>query len=282
MIIEKHIIIADPELSVVATLKNEIELSSIQIKQAIAKGCLWLEKSNKIKRLRRLKTELKVNQQLHFYYNSEVLAQRPLEAQLLEDNDSYSIWVKPSGMLSQGSKWGDHTTIYRYAEQMLTPQRQGIIVHRLDKMTSGLMILAHHRKTAAAFTQLFEQRKIKKCYRAKLNGLLEEALNDEIILDSPLDDKPAFSRVKTLQTDPTLNQSLVNICIETGRKHQIRQHLAQLGYPLVGDRLYGNDVIDNTQRPDLQLTAYLLEFICPISGENKSYQLNDEQCPLLS
>ena len=49
MIIEKHIIISEPELSVVATLKNEVELSSIQIKQAISKGCLWLEKGNKTK-----------------------------------------------------------------------------------------------------------------------------------------------------------------------------------------------------------------------------------------
>ena len=282
MIIEKHIIITDPELSVVATLKSEVDLSSIQIKQAISKGCLWLEKTNKIKRLRRLKTELKLNQQLHFYYNSEILEQRPLKAELIEDNESYSIWYKPSGMLCQGSKWGDHTTIYRFAEQNLLPQRQGIIVHRLDKMTSGLMILVHHRKTAAAFSELFEQRKINKCYRAKVNGIFEKGLNEEVIIDTPLNEKSAYSRVKTLQTDLTLNQSLVNVCIETGRKHQIRQHLAQLGYPLVGDRLYGDELDESKQLPDLQLTAYQLEFICPLSKEKKSFQLKDEQCPVLN
>lgn len=282
MLIEKHIVISDPELSVVATLKSEMDLSSIQIKQAVAKGCLWLEKANNIKRLRRLKTQLKLGQQLHFYYNSEILEQRPLGAELIEDNESYSIWFKPAGMLCQGSKWGDHTTIYRYAEQNLLPERQGIIVHRLDKMTSGLIILAHHRKTAAAFTQLFEQRKIKKCYRAKINGIFEEGLNDEFIIDTPLNEKSAYSRVKTLQTNLVLNQSLVNICIETGRKHQIRLHLSQMGYPLVGDRLYGSDLTDSEQVPDLQLTAFQLEFTCPLSGETKTYQLKDEQCPHLN
>lgn len=278
MIIEKHILIDEPDISPVRALKNELELSSIQIKQAINKGCLWVANGRKIKRLRRVKTKLKPDQELHFYYNPEILEQRPLTAELIEDNDAYSIWYKPAGMLCQGSRWGDHTTIYRYAEQHLKPERKAIIVHRLDKMTSGLLILAHQRKIAAAFSQLFEQRQIRKCYRALLRGVFDVA-DGKLTIDSRVNDKPAVSHVELVRTDRKLNQSLVDIEIETGRKHQIRQHLAGIGYPIVGDRLYGQELGTDDNIPDLQLTAYQLSFVCPVTGEEKSYQLENNKLP---
>jgi len=276
MILEKHLLITESDLSVVATLKQQVDLSSIQIKQAIAMGCLWLQKGHKIKRLRRLKTQLKLEQQLHFYYNSEILSQRPLEAKLIEDNDGYSVWFKPRGMLCQGSKWGDHTTIYRFVEKNLQPERQAIIVHRLDKMTSGLIILAHQKKLAGAFTQIFEQRKIKKSYQAIVTGIFDQEV---LIIDTNVSDKSAVSRVKLINKDTNLNQSLLRITIETGRKHQIRQHLASVGFPILGDRLYGDEILNESEIPDLQLTAYQLEFNCPLSGEIKSYELDDDLCP---
>ena len=275
MNIEKHIQITDPTISIVEILKNATDLSSTQIKQAVSSGCLWLQNGVNTKRLRRLKKTLIVGQQLHFYYNQEILQQSPLVAELIEDNHAYSIWYKPAGMLCQGSKWSDHTTIYRYAERHLKPQRNAIIVHRLDKMTSGLIILAHQRKTAAAFSHLFEQRKINKCYRALVHGIFDST--DELTIDSPLNKKPAISQIQAIKNEPASNLSLIDICIETGRKHQIRQHLSGLGYPVVGDRLYGKKHLEN--EPDLQLTAYRLSFNCPLTNEIKSYQLDEDKLP---
>ena len=276
MIIEKHLLITEPDVSLIQTLKNECELSSAQIKQAIQKGCLWLQKGQKVQRLRRLKTVLQTDQQLHFYYNKQILDQQPIAAELVEDNNAYSIWYKPAGMLCQGSRWGDHTTIYRFAEQYLQPERKAFIVHRLDKMTSGLIILAHQRKIASAFTQIFEQRKINKCYRTLVHGIFQDAEN-ELIIDSPLNGKSAISRIKLIDKNEDLNQSILDVCIETGRKHQIRQHLAEAGFPVVGDRMYGIEDDKDKSAADLQLCAYKLEFSCPVTSEQKKYQLDDNK-----
>ncbi len=283
MIIEKHILVTDTEQSILQLLGSELDrsksqLSTAQLKQAINKGCLWLERGKKIKRIRRLKSQLQSDQQLHFYYNQKILSEEPLKAQLIEDNGAYSIWHKPAGMLCQGSKWGDHTTIYRYAEKRLKPQRNSIIVHRLDKMTSGLMILAHQRKIAAAFTVLFEQRQIEKHYRVMVQGHFKQA-EKLLTLDTDLNNKSAISHIKLMEINQQSDRSILDVHIETGRKHQIRQHLAMAGYPVVGDRLYGLDNEVEERVEDLQLTAYKLQFICPLSGEVKKYQMDESKLP---
>ncbi len=281
MIIEKHILVTDIEQSILQLLSNELErsndqLSASQLKQAIYKGCLWLERGKKIKRIRRLKSQLQSGQQLHFYYNQKIISEEPLKAQLIEDNGAYSIWHKPAGMLCQGSKWGDHTTINRFAEKQLKPQRNSIIVHRLDKMTSGLMILAHQRKIAAAFTALFEQRQIEKHYRVMVQGHFKQA-EKLLTLDTDINNKSAISHIKLMEVNQQSDRSILDVHIETGRKHQIRQHLAMAGYPVVGDRLYGLDNEVEEIVEDLQLTAYKLQFICPLSGEVKKYQLDESK-----
>ena len=68
---------------------------------------------------------------------------------------------------------GDHCTIYRWAEQQLKPERPAFIVHRLDRAASGLIILAHSKKMAQTFSQLFKNHDIQKQYRATVEGELK-------------------------------------------------------------------------------------------------------------
>jgi len=275
MIIEKHIQILDPTQTLVEIIKKDVDLTSTQIKDAISKGCLWIERSKKISRLRRMKPKLEKNQQLHFYYHSDVLKQKTQEANLVADHQDYSIWHKPAGMLSQGSKWGDHTTIKRFVENYYKSDRQAIIVHRLDKMTEGLMIIAHKKKVATRFTALFSTRKINKTYWATVHGnfdLKDNSDDKALRIDSDIDDKPAISIVKKLNYDSLANTSELEIKIETGRKHQIRKHLLSIGFPILGDRLYGGDS-PNINQLDLQLKAIKLEFICPLSQQQLSFDL---------
>ena len=238
---EEHIRAEESTQTTLACLSASLDLSNQQIKKLMQNGAVWLESSHGINRVRRAKKNIKQGETLHVYYNAEIQAAQPPEAMLVADEDDYSIWNKPGGMYSQGTKWGDHCTIYRCAEQNLEPQRQAFIVHRLDKAANGLIIIAHKKSIAAKLSSMFEKREIHKKYRAVVEGVLDEVILPYEIKNE-LDNKLAISEIISLKIDQKKQRTVVDINIKTGRKHQIRRHLSQMGYPIVGDRLYGEKI----------------------------------------
>ena len=152
-----HIEINCTDKTAVDILGESTELTKQAIKQAMTKGAVWLSRKQGTQRVRRASKLLKPGDRLHIYYDEAVLEQHPACAVLISDEGLYSIWCKPYGMLSQGSKWGDHCTINRWIEKNLQPQRPAFIVHRLDRAATGLMIIAHQKKIAAYFSELFHR-----------------------------------------------------------------------------------------------------------------------------
>ena len=242
-------------------------LSKAQLKQAISKGALWLtpaKNKKQTQRLRRLKKRLLVGDELHFYYNSEVLSAPVPQALLIADLTDYSIWYKPYGMLSQGSKWSDHCTIARFAQQNLPGERPAFIVHRLDRAATGLIIIAHSKKSARALSRMFEHHLLEKYYRIIVHGNHNTRSQPEII-ECDVDDKSARSTFTCLAYDDVTDRSLIKVKIDSGRKHQIRIHAASIGMPVVGDRLHG--IADDNEQCNLQFCAVSLRFVCPLTTE---------------
>lgn len=282
---EYHMDVTDDGASPVDLLAAASELSKQKIKQAMQKGAVWLEDNKGTHRLRRQSKKLNSGTKLHFYFDPNVLNETVDDAILIADEGDYSVWYKPRGMLSQGSKWGDHCAINRWveqhgvdqygAEQHLEPQRQAFIVHRLDRFASGLILIAHKKKMATLLANLFQKKNIKKQYKAIVHGSFP---NETITFSNEVNNKPAVSHISLLHYDKEENVSLVQVDIETGRKHQIRIHLSGAGFPIVGDRLYGSDDSDK----DLQLTAFSLSFLSPMDGSEKIYTLSDELQPNLN
>jgi tRNA pseudouridine32 synthase/23S rRNA pseudouridine746 synthase len=259
---ELHIKVEHEASNTLDLLAEESGFSKQKLKAVMQKGAVWLSRGKSIQRLRRVKKKLQVGDGLHLYYNGRVLSQSVSEAKCILDCRGYSVWLKPSGMISQGSKWGDHTTITRWAETEL--DRVTYQVHRLDRATSGLIIVAHSKKMAQLLTKMFEQREIKKRYQAIVSGCFPA---ERITLDGEIEGRNAVSHVKRLGYDSDKGCSLVEVDIETGRKHQIRRHLSEAGFPVIGDRFYGES--DEGAQPDLQLMAVSLVFDCPVNGEPK-------------
>ncbi len=268
---EKHIVVTSKTSVAVDLLSSESGLSKQLVKQLMQKGAVWQTVGKKTQRLRRAKKTVFSGHQLHIYYDKAVLAMVAPEPELLADEGHYSVWNKPYGMLSQGSKWGDHCTITRWAEQHLKPQRNSFVVHRLDRAANGIIVIAHTKTAAAALSGLFQQRQIDKRYQIWVEGEFDRkaSTSTPVTVRSDIDGRKAVSHFSFVRYDDTLNRTLLDVHIETGRKHQIRRHSAELGFPVVGDRLYGRKAYSE----DLQLSAYYLSFICPFSHTKKQFNL---------
>ncbi|GAA0816611.1 hypothetical protein GCM10009111_16630 [Colwellia asteriadis] len=278
---EWHIIVTSENSSAINILEaqclsTKIGLSKTEIKQAISKGALWLtpiKNKKQTQRLRRVKKILNIGDQLHFYFNRNVLSSAVPKALLIADLTDYSVWYKPYGMLSQGSKWSDHCTIARFAQTNLPDERPAFIVHRLDRAATGLILIAHTKKAARALSAMFEHHALEKTYHIIVHGNHNNKVQPEII-EMPIDGKKSRSTFTCLAYDQARDQSLIEVKIDSGRKHQIRIHAASIGMPVVGDRLHGKATEDEAQ--NLQLCAVSLRFNCPLLAKgspvvNKEY-----------
>jgi tRNA pseudouridine32 synthase/23S rRNA pseudouridine746 synthase len=177
--------------------------------------------------------------------------------------------------MSQGTRFGDHCSLLREAEIFLRPRRGAFLVHRLDREASGLVVIAHDHAAAAAFSRIFAERRVVKRYRVEIRGRIG-AESDSGRIDLPLDGKPAVTEYAVVSHDAAADVSVVEVVLQTGRKHQIRRHFALAGFPVMGDPLYGEH---NRNTTGLKLTATGLEFTCPFTGQSLKFLLpGDPAC----
>lgn len=245
------------------------ELSKGRLKDAMNKGAVQLQ-TKPVKRLRRAQQMLKAGDCLHLHYDADLLQRQCAPAELLYDEKEYSIWFKPAGMLSQGNEWGDHLSLLRFAEQYFTPQRQVFLLHRLDREASGLVMLAHTKKAAAALSKVIAARQMTKHYQIYVKGQLSDELLQQGVISLPLDNKPCESRFQLCAYHAQLDCTLLSIELITGRKHQIRRHFAAVGHPVMGDPQYGRN---NKSAAGLALQAVRLAFNCPLRRRQQLFEL---------
>jgi tRNA pseudouridine65 synthase len=179
------------------------------------------------------------------------------ELPILYQDDVLVVVNKPSGLLVHRSPIDRHET--RFAVQLLRDQlgRHVFPVHRLDKGTSGALAFARDKATATALAEQFAGKQVRKTYVAIVRGWPEP----EGVIDHPLDavqdayaptvdsaPKPCrtvYRRLATVELPvrvdryPTSRYALVELEPETGRRHQLRRHLAHVSHPIVGDSTYG-------------------------------------------
>jgi len=147
------------------------------------------------------------------------------------------------------------------------------LVHRIDRATSGLLLLADDARTVQRMQRLIAQARVTRTYLALargavVSGVVDRALSPagtygrrHAVNDDAPGAVPARTLVDVVAAGPAA--SLVRATLVTGRTHQIRIHLADAGHPLLGDRVYGGDVADAT--PRLMLHAWRLSFVHPNS-----------------
>lgn len=275
IILKKTITHRDPK-GYCEALAHFSGLPKSRIKKAMTCGAAWIAHSGKkMRRMRRAKKVVRPGDVVALYYDESILALTPPQAHCFQDLNHYSIWYKPAGLMSQGTRYGDHCALLRQVEQTFKFKRRTLPVHRLDREASGLILVAHHRRSAAALSEMLRRGKIAKHYQARVRGNLTRH-QDGGVIDMSLDGRPALTRYQVMANDETTRQSLVQIQIVTGRKHQIRRHFDMIGHPIMGDPRYGND---NKNSTGLQLTACGLAFTCPFGNGAINVAIDPEKMP---
>lgn len=185
---------------------------------------------------------------------------RVVESAVLCENEDFLVINKPSGLAVHGGSGLRYGLIE--ALHAAQSKYEGVeLVHRLDRATSGCLLLAKNRVALRELHTQLRNHEIEKTYLALLRGHLTA---QTLMIDAPLDrgflkggervavvsdaGKAAFTRINVVESYPDPQASLVEIRIDTGRTHQIRVHCASQGYPLAGDEKYGDRDFNRAMR----------------------------------
>lgn len=189
----------------------------------------------------------------------------PLEV-LFEDT-YLAVINKPAGIVVSGNKFVsiDNGLTQNLQKSSLPDAVRPRPVHRLDYPTSGVLLVGKTSSSIAMLNKLFEKKEIQKTYFAVAIGKMESKGS----IDSMVDNKKALSDFEVLETVTSKRFSflnLVKLSPKTGRKHQLRKHLSEIGNPILGDKEYGAEGLILNGK-GLYLHAFSLEFTHPFTQE---------------
>jgi 23S rRNA pseudouridine955/2504/2580 synthase len=183
---------------------------------------------------------------------------------VIENNENFIIINKPTGIpVQSGTKsFKNITDILKNTKYF--ENSKPYIVHRLDKETSGVLIIAKNRKFAQLFTSLFRIRKIHKTYLALVYGKVNNSIktmNDDLVYyeNNKKITQKAISNLRVIKSNE--GYSYIELNPITGRKHQLRKQLLNIGSPIVGDDKYFLNDRKRIKIKNLLLHAYKIKFM---------------------
>ena len=181
---------------------------------------------------------------------------------IIEDNENFVVINKPIGIPVQSGTKSFRNIIDILKNTKYFENSKPFIVHRLDKETSGVLIIAKNRKFAQLFTSLFRIRKIHKTYLALVYGKVNKSIKimkDDLVYyeNNKKNIQKAISNLKIIKSNE--NYSLLELNPITGRKHQLRRQLLNIGNPILGDDKYF--LYKKKKVKNLMLHAYKIKFM---------------------
>ena len=203
-----------------------------------------------------------VQKKIKFKPSKEVIKSN--EDQIIDNNENFIVLNKSSGISVQGGTKSKKNLVDIFSRSEIFQGTKPFSVHRLDKDTSGVFIMAKNRESAQLLTSLFRLRKVHKTYLAICHGELVKdsgEWNDDLIRYDG--EKKIIEKAKTLYKvlDKNSEASLVELKPITGRKHQLRKQLYALGQPIFGDIKYKLSNSTRGLNKNLMLHSYQIKFI---------------------
>tara|TARA_B100001769_G_C22092072_1_gene589036 strand:- start:304 stop:1176 length:873 start_codon:yes stop_codon:yes gene_type:complete len=197
-------------------------------------------------------------------YNPNYETIKENENLIIENNNDFIVINKSSGVSVQGGTKSKKNLIDIFAKSKIFKDSKPYSVHRLDKDTSGVFIMAKNRETAQLLTSLFRLRKIHKTYLGICSG---EISNDKGTINSNLirheKKKKIIEKAETIfkVIDKNNTSTLVKMKPVTGRKHQLRKHFFMLGHSILGDKKYNSQTNIKSVNKNLMLHSFEIKFM---------------------
>ena len=204
----------------------------------------------------------KVNKKIKFEPSDTIIKEN--EDFIIENNDDFIVINKQAGISVQGGTKSKKNLIDIFSKSTIFKDEKPYSVHRLDKETSGVFLIAKNRPTAQILTSLFRLRKVYKTYIAICHG--EITIEDKGLMKNNLirydDTKKIVENAETYYDilDKNSNSTFIQLKPITGRKHQLRKQLFNLGHSIIGDKKY-NSYKTQINNKNLMLHSYEIKFI---------------------
>ena len=219
-------------------LGDKIDLHNFEFKENLLEKKIKFKPSNKI---------IKENENL-----------------IIDNNENFVVMNKSAGISVQGGTKSKKNLIDIFSKSEIFQDTKPFSVHRLDKETSGVFIIAKNRETAQLLTSLFRMRKVHKTYLAICHGEIEKnsgQFNDMLIRYD--NGKKIVEEAKTTYKVLDKNSicSLIELKPITGRKHQLRKQLYAIGNSIYGDSKYSNKFFKQSKNKNLMLHSYQIKFM---------------------
>ena len=242
-------------------IEKNLRTGKIKLNKKKVKSSRKVKYGDKID-LFNFKYEDKIIQKKLYKPSNEIIKEN--EKLIIENNENFVVINKNSKISVHGGTKSKKNLIDIFSNSEIFKNSKPFSVHRLDKDTSGVFMMAKNRETAQLLTSLFRLRKVHKTYIAICHGEIQKnkgVLNQELIRYEKK--KKIIERAETIYkvVDKNNNSSLVQMKPITGRKHQLRKHLFMIGHSILGDDKYISQNYIKSVNKNLMLHSYEIKFI---------------------
>ena len=243
-------------------IEKSLRSGKIKINKKKVKSSFKVKTNDKIDIFNFNFKEKLIQEKKKFNPSNEIIKSN--EDLIIDNNENFIVLNKSAGISVQGGTKSKKNLIDIFTKSKIFQGSKPFSVHRLDKDTSGVFIMAKNRETAQLLTSLFRLRKVHKTYLAICNGELEknsgEWIDELIRYDNG---KKIIEKAKTIfkVLDKNSNSSLVEMKPITGRKHQLRKQLFNIGHSIYGDKKYRSSTSTKGINKELMLHSYQIRFM---------------------
>jgi len=243
-------------------IEKKLRQGKIKINKKKAKSSLNIKTNDKIDIFNFDFREVIKQKKIKFTPSNEII--KANENLIIDNNENFIVLNKSAGISVQGGTKSKKNLVDIFSKSEIFDRTKPYSVHRLDKDTSGVFIIAKNRETAQLLTSLFRLRKVHKTYLAICNGEIENnsgEWKDELIRYEKK--KKIIEKANTFfkVIDKNSNASLVEMKPITGRKHQLRKQLFNIGHSIYGDQKYKSHKFFKGDNKNLMLHSYQIRFM---------------------